>query len=200
MRGVITSVDQCALCARSTHGVHHAMVEVNIVIGVVLGELHVVRVLVIPLVVCDEAVVRRTLGLIALVVIVVFVVASLNRILLNGRYTLYTSSLFSLHSCLVLSSPVLSCFVFFCLLFSCLSSAVFSSLSVPVFFLFFFLSVSVSVSVCFCLCLSLSPCGVVVVSLCCVLCGTVKTPCVDSKRARVYVQNASVCAGKTRAC
>ena len=39
--GVITSVDQCALRARSTNGVHHAIVEVNIVIGVVLGELHV---------------------------------------------------------------------------------------------------------------------------------------------------------------
>ena len=71
---------QYALRARSTHGVHQAIVEVNIVIGVVLGELHVVvRVVVrvhVPLVVvCDEAVVRRTLGLIALVVILVFVVA-----------------------------------------------------------------------------------------------------------------------------
>ena len=76
MCSVITSVDQCALRARSTHGVHHAIVEVNIVIGVVLGELHVVVRVHIPLVdVCDEAVVRRTLGLIALVVIVVFVVA-----------------------------------------------------------------------------------------------------------------------------
>ena len=37
-----TSVDQCALCARSTHNVHHAIVGVNVVIGVVLGELHVV--------------------------------------------------------------------------------------------------------------------------------------------------------------
>ena len=54
--------------------VHHAIVEVNIVIGVVLGELHVV-VRVVPLVVCDDAEVRRTLVLIALVVIVVFVVA-----------------------------------------------------------------------------------------------------------------------------
>ena len=32
------SVKECALRARSTHGVHHAIVEVNIVIGVVLGE------------------------------------------------------------------------------------------------------------------------------------------------------------------
>ena len=70
---------------------HHAIVEVNIVIGVVLGELHVVvRVHIIPLVVvCDDAVIDLTLGLIALVVIVVFVVAILNRILLYGRYTLY---------------------------------------------------------------------------------------------------------------
>ena len=44
-------------------------------IGVVLGELHVVVRVHIPLVVCDDAVVRRTLVLIALVVIVVFVVA-----------------------------------------------------------------------------------------------------------------------------
>ena len=58
-------MDQCALCARSTHGVHHAIVEVNIVIGVVLGEMQVV-VRVDPVVVCDDVVVRRTLGLIAL--------------------------------------------------------------------------------------------------------------------------------------
>ena len=32
-------VEECALRARSTHDVHHAIVEVNIVIGVVLGEL-----------------------------------------------------------------------------------------------------------------------------------------------------------------
>ena len=48
--------------------VRHASVEVqvqcvNVVIGVVLGELHVVRV--VPLVVCDDAVVRRTLVLMA---------------------------------------------------------------------------------------------------------------------------------------
>ena len=60
--------------------------QVNIVIGVVLGELHVVVRVHVPLVVvCDEAVVRRTLGLIALVVIVVFVVAILRRILLYWR-------------------------------------------------------------------------------------------------------------------
>ena len=37
-------VDQCAQRARSTNGVHHAIVEVNIVIGVVLGEVLVARV------------------------------------------------------------------------------------------------------------------------------------------------------------
>ena len=62
MCGVITCVDQCALRARSTHGVHHAIVEVNSVIGVVLGELHVVVRVRVPLVVvCDDAVIRRTL-------------------------------------------------------------------------------------------------------------------------------------------
>ena len=33
-----SSVKECSLRARSTHGVHHAIAEVNIVIGVVLGE------------------------------------------------------------------------------------------------------------------------------------------------------------------
>ena len=50
------------------HDVHHAIVGVNVVIGVLVlhCELHVV-VRVVPLVVvCDEAVVRRTLVLIAL--------------------------------------------------------------------------------------------------------------------------------------
>ena len=69
MCGVITSVDQCALRARSTHDVHHAIVGVNVVIGVLVVhcELHVVVRVHVPLVVvCDEAAVRRTLGLIAL--------------------------------------------------------------------------------------------------------------------------------------
>ena len=44
-----SSVEECALRARSTHGVHHAIVEVNMVIGVVLGEVLVARV--VPLVV-----------------------------------------------------------------------------------------------------------------------------------------------------
>ena len=55
-----SSVEQCALCAGSTHDVHHAIVEVNVVIGVLVVvhyELIVVRV--VPLVVCDDAVVRH---------------------------------------------------------------------------------------------------------------------------------------------
>ena len=66
-----SSVEECALRARSTHGVHHAIVEVNIVIGVVLREVLVARV--VPFVV--DAVICLTLGLIAHVVIVVFVAA-----------------------------------------------------------------------------------------------------------------------------
>ena len=69
-----SSVEECALRARSTHGVHRAIVEVNIVIGVVLGEVLVARV--VPIVV--DAVIGLTLGLIAHVVVVVFVVAILN--------------------------------------------------------------------------------------------------------------------------
>ena len=80
-----SSVEECALRARSTHDVHHAIVEVNIVIGVVL----VARV--VPVVV--DAVICLTVGLIAHVVIVVFVVAIINRIFLYGRYTLYSCSL-----------------------------------------------------------------------------------------------------------
>ena len=68
MCGVITSVDECALRARSTHDVHHAIVGVNVVSGVLVVhcELHVVVRVHVPLVVvCDEAVVGLTLGLIA---------------------------------------------------------------------------------------------------------------------------------------
>ena len=88
-----SSVEECALYASSTHDVHHAIVGVNVVIGVLVVhcELHVdVRVHVIPIVVCDDAVTDLTLGLIALVVIIVFVIAMFKkRILLYGRYTLY---------------------------------------------------------------------------------------------------------------
>ena len=84
-------VQECALCASSAHDVHHASVCVNVVIGVlvVLCELHViVRVHVISL--CDDAVVGLTLGLIAHVVVVVFVVAILHKIFCIWRKTLYT--------------------------------------------------------------------------------------------------------------
>ena len=59
-----SSVEQFALCASSMHDVHHAIVGVNVVIFVVLVELHVLHV--VPVVVCDDAVVPRTLVLIAL--------------------------------------------------------------------------------------------------------------------------------------
>ena len=69
MCGVIIKLWNKDARAVSVH-VRHASVEVrvqcvNVVIGVVLGELHVV-VHVIPLVVCDDAVIRCTLVLIAL--------------------------------------------------------------------------------------------------------------------------------------
>ena len=86
-------MEECALCASSAHDVHHASVCVNVVIGVLVVhcELHVdVRVHVIPLVVCDDAVIDLTLVLIAFVVIVVFVVAIFHRILLYWRYSVYT--------------------------------------------------------------------------------------------------------------
>ena len=74
--------------------VRHASVEVqvqcvNVVIGLVHGELLVVRV--VPVVVCDDAVVRRTLVLIAFTVAFVFIVAILRRILLYWRYSVYTT-------------------------------------------------------------------------------------------------------------
>ena len=59
-----SGVELCTLCASSTHDVHHAIVGVNVVIGV----------RVVPLVVCDDAVVCRTLVLIAVAVGFVFVV------------------------------------------------------------------------------------------------------------------------------
>ena len=71
---------ECAQRARSTHGVHHAIVEVCIVIGVVLGEVLVARV--VPLVI--DAVIGLALSLIAHVVVVVFVVAILHRIFCMG--------------------------------------------------------------------------------------------------------------------
>ena len=45
------SVEQCALRARSTHGVHHAIVEVNVVIGVLVVQCELLVVRVVPVVV-----------------------------------------------------------------------------------------------------------------------------------------------------
>ena len=81
-----SSVKECALRARSTHGVHHAIVEVNIVIGVVLGEVLVASV--VPLVV--DAVIGLALVLIAHVV---FVVSIFHRILLCWRCIVHTPAL-----------------------------------------------------------------------------------------------------------
>ena len=48
------------------HDVHHEIVEVNVVIGVLVEHCELLVVRVVPVVVCDDAVVRRTLVLIAL--------------------------------------------------------------------------------------------------------------------------------------
>ena len=53
-----------------------------------VGELHVVRV--VPVVVCDESVVRRTLVLIAFTVAIVFIVAILRRIFLVLEVIVFT--------------------------------------------------------------------------------------------------------------
>ena len=60
--GVIINCGRCAVRADSMHVVRHAIVEVNVVIGVLVvhGEL-LVGVRVVPVVVCDDAVVCRTL-------------------------------------------------------------------------------------------------------------------------------------------
>ena len=84
MCGVIIKLWNKDARAVSVH-VRHASVAVqvqcvNVVIGVVLAELHVVRV--VPVVVCDGAVVRPTHVLIAFTVAIVFIVAILRRILL----------------------------------------------------------------------------------------------------------------------
>ena len=70
--------------------VHHAIVGVpcvNVVIGAVLGELHVVRV--VPVFVCDAAVDLTLRSLSCKIVAIVFIVAILRRILLYWRYSVY---------------------------------------------------------------------------------------------------------------
>ena len=141
----------------------------------------------------------------SLLLSLIFSLLSLVSSLSSVLFSCVSSSLFSLHSCLVSSSLVLSCFVFFCLLFSCLSSAVFSSLSCSV-----SLSLSLSVSVCLCLSqflshsVSLCLCLRVVVLWWCVwwwwwcvvwhrenpVCPLKTSPCVRSKRSRVYRHHA----------
>ena len=86
-----SSVEQCALCADSTHDEHHAIVEVNVVIGVLVVHCELLVVRVVPVVVCDDAVVRRTLVLIAFTVAFVFIAAILHRILVYWRYSVYIS-------------------------------------------------------------------------------------------------------------
>ena len=77
-----SSVEQCALCASSMHDVHHAIVEVNVVIGVHVVHCELLVVRVVPVVVCDDAGVCRirshssdTVVLIAVAVGFVFLVA-----------------------------------------------------------------------------------------------------------------------------
>ena len=66
------------------HDVHHAIVGVNVVIGVLVVHCELVVVRVVPVFVYDDALVRRTLVLTA------FIVAILHRILLYWRYSVYT--------------------------------------------------------------------------------------------------------------
>ena len=86
-----SSVEQCALCASSTHDVHHAIVGVNVVIGVLVVHCELLVVRVVPLVVCDDAVVRRTLCLIAFIVAIVFVVAIFHKNFAVLEVSVYTS-------------------------------------------------------------------------------------------------------------
>ena len=88
-----SSVEQCALCASSMHDVHHAIVEVNVVIGVLVVHCELLVMRVVPVVVCDDAVVRRTLVLIAFTVAFVFVVAIFrSHFLLLEMYSLHPPS------------------------------------------------------------------------------------------------------------
>ena len=74
----------------SARHVRAQIVEVNVVIGVLVVhcELFVVRV--VPVVVCDDAVVRRTLVLIAFTVAFAFVVVILHWIFQYWKYSVYT--------------------------------------------------------------------------------------------------------------
>ena len=86
-----SSVEQCALCADSMHDVHHAIVEVNVVIGVLVVHCELLVVRVVPVVICDDAVVRRIRSHSNYTVAFVFIVAILRRILLYWRYSVYNT-------------------------------------------------------------------------------------------------------------
>ena len=83
--------EQCAICADSMHVVRHAIVEVNVVIGVLVvhGELLVV-VRVVPVFLDCDAVVHRIRSHSCYTVAIVFIVAILRRILLYWRDSVYT--------------------------------------------------------------------------------------------------------------
>ena len=83
--------EQCAICADSMHVVRHAIVEVNVVIGVLVvhGELLVV-VRVFPVFLDCDAVVHRIRSHSCKTVAIVFIVAILRRILLYWRCSVHT--------------------------------------------------------------------------------------------------------------
>ena len=74
------------------HDVHHAIVEVNVVIGVLVRHCELLVVRVVPVVVCDDAVVRHTLVLKAFTVAFVFIVAIFHAILLYWRFCVHNFS------------------------------------------------------------------------------------------------------------
>ena len=78
------------------HDVYHTIAEVNVVSGVLVVHCGLLVVRVVPVVVCDDAAVRRTLVLIAFIVAFVFVVAIFHRILLYWRKSVYNLCTFLL--------------------------------------------------------------------------------------------------------
>ena len=86
-----SSVEQSALCADSTHDVHHAIVEVNVVIGVLVVHCQLLDVRVVPVVVCDDAVVRRIRSHSCIHRSHCFIIVILRRILQYWRYSVYTT-------------------------------------------------------------------------------------------------------------
>ena len=82
--------EQCAICADSMHVVRHAIVPVNVVIGVLIvhGEL-LVGVRVVPVCLDCDAVVHRIRSHSSYTVAIVFIVAFLRRILLYWKKSVY---------------------------------------------------------------------------------------------------------------